>query len=317
MIRLRTGVLIAAVLTLVSIGFVGGATTQTSDTAAITIEINDSSNGYDKATTNITVEPAQTGTIPDSLDSTTVNAIVAEAGVDTYTQLSTTDILDGYVSYLETGTIGGTQVNSSLSILDMYNYALQNPDEFAAFDEDPAAQPSFTVADQTITPDGGQISVDHNGANAYLQIHHATLPAGWTVERPDSAAGNSDETAWTGTVPNPASLTLIPADDTSVGETVELVAVIDEKSNQETFNVSVEATAAPGDLPAELDPTATNAVVAEAGVGDYSQLGTLDILDAYATYLETGTVGDTEIESSIPILDLYAYRLENPAEFGN
>lgn len=131
MIRFRTGVLIAAVLALVSIGFVGGATAQASDTAAITIEVNDSSNGYDKETTNITVDLAQTDTIPDSLDSTTVNAIVAEAGVDDYTQLETLDILDAYSTYLDTGTVGDTELESSISILDLYAYRLENSDEFS------------------------------------------------------------------------------------------------------------------------------------------------------------------------------------------
>ncbi|MFQ3475085.1 S8 family serine peptidase [Halonotius sp. F2-221B] len=71
----------------------------------------------------------------------------------------------------------------------------------------------------------------------------------------------------------------------------------------------------PSDIPDELDSTTVNAIVAEAGVADYSELTTLNVLDAYASYLADGTVGGQSLSSSLPILDTYAYALENPSEF--
>ena len=271
-----------------------------------------------------------------------------------------------------------------------------------------AAQASFTVADQTIAPDGGQINVSHSGADAYLQIDHSTLPANWTVERPNAAQGNADETTWVGGVPNPASITVRPDGEASIGETVELTATIDDGNNQDTFNVTVspdpisfsdqEIAASGGavsvdsknadayvqvDLsnvpdgwevtnpdpetnynteeitwtspaaemlsfditpPDDVDAagqsieftgtvddsyrqdtfTVTFVKTHESGVSQTvvdavksqdseDQLGSLTILDAYSTYLETDEVDGKEFESSLPFLDLYSWRLENPS----
>lgn len=270
-----------------------------------------------------------------------------------------------------------------------------------------AGQASFTVEDQTITPDGGEITVSHSGAEAYLQIDHSTLPANWTVERPAAAQGNSDETTWVGGVPNPATVRLIPDGAASVGKTVELTVTIDDGNNQETLNVTVspepvsfadqEIAASGGTVnvdskdaegyvqidlgsvpdgwtvtnpepetnynseeiawtspaaetlrfdlspPAGVDAagqtidftgtvddsyrqdtfTVTLVETHESGVsqtvadaatsqGDDSQLGSLDILDAYSAYLETGEVAGTEFDSGLSFLDLYSWRLENP-----
>ncbi|MFQ3476823.1 hypothetical protein HKK80_11280 [Halonotius sp. F2-221B] len=314
-------VLFITVLAAMILAFSGGAAAQdtsptdTNITTELEITVNDSQNGEATTTVPLTVEDAASDDLPAELDATTVNAVVADAGVDDYTQLSTTDILDAYSSYLQGDTIGGSQQITALHLLDFHQYALLHPDEFEDFDETAAGQPSFSVADQTVSPEGGQVSIDHDGADAYLQIHHETLSAGWSVERPASATGNSDETAWTGSVPNPATITLVPDGDASTGETVELTVIIDDESNQETFNVTIEDTTS-GDVPAALDATTVNAVVAETdGASDYTQLETLDILDAYGSYLEDNTVGNTELDSSIPILDLYAYAIKNPGEF--
>jgi hypothetical protein len=111
--------------------------------------------------------------------------------------------------------------------------------------------------------------------------------------------------------------------DTSVlpNQTVTYTHGVVSEDDQATasINITVEEDggAAPGDVPAELDATAVNAVVSEAGVDDYTQLDTLATLDAYATFLETGEVGGTQLDDSLGILDLYAYQLENPDEFGN
>ncbi|MFQ3476821.1 hypothetical protein HKK80_11270 [Halonotius sp. F2-221B] len=269
-----------------------------------------------------------------------------------------------------------------------------------------AAQASFTVEDQTIAPDGGQINVSHNGADAYLQIDHSTLPANWTVERPDAAQGNVDETTWFGGVPNPAMITVIPDGEASIGETVEFTATIDDEGNQDTFNVTVspdpisfsdqEIAASGGTVsvdskdaesyvqvdlsnvpdgwevtnpdpetnynteeiawtspaaetlsfditpPDDVDAagqsieftgtvddsyrqdtfTVTFVETHESGVsqtvadaatsqGNDDQLDSLDILDAYSTYLETGEVNGKEFDDGLPFLDLYSWKLEN------
>jgi hypothetical protein len=104
--------------------------------------------------------------------------------------------------------------------------------------------------------------------------------------------------------------------DTKTTTDVE-ITVNDSQNGEATATVplTVEDTAS-DDVPAEVDATTVNAVVsATDGANDYTQLGTLDILDAYGSYLEDNTVGNTELDSSIPILDLYAYAIENPGEF--
>lgn len=269
-----------------------------------------------------------------------------------------------------------------------------------------AAQSSFTVEDQTIAPDGGEINVSHNGADAYLQIDHSSLPSNWTVDRPSAAQGNAEETTWTGGVPNPASLTLIPDGEASIGETVELTATVDDINNQDTFNVTVtpdpvsfsdQDVAASGgtvsvdskdaeayvqvDLsnvpegwevtnpdpetnynadeiawtspaaetlsfditpPDNVDAagqsieftgtvdnsyrqdtfTVTFVETHESGVsqdvadaaksqGDDNKLDSLDILDAYSSYLENGKVEEYDNIDGLEILDLYAWYLEN------
>jgi len=271
-----------------------------------------------------------------------------------------------------------------------------------------AAQASFTVDDQTIAPDGGQINVSHNGADAYLQIDHSSLPSNWSVDRPDAASGNADETTWFGSVPNPASITLIPDGDASIGESVELTATIDDGGNQETFNVTVtpepvsfadqEVAASGGTVsvdskdaeayvqvdlsnvpdgwtvdnpepetnynteeiawtsPAsdtlrfDISPpegvdaagqsieftgtvdnsyrqdtfTVTFVETHESGVsqtiadaaksqGTDSKLDTLDILDAYSSYLDNGKVNGKEFESGLSFLDLYSWKLSSPS----
>lgn len=270
-----------------------------------------------------------------------------------------------------------------------------------------AAQASFTVEDQTITPGGGEINVSHNGADAYLQIDHSTLPANWTVERPNAAQGNADETTWFGGVPNPATITVVPDGEASISETVEFTATIDDEGNQDTFNVTVapdpisfsdqEIAASGGTVnidskdagayvqvdlsnvpdgwevtnpdpktnynseeiawtspaaetlsfditpPDDVDAAGQSVEFTgtvddsyrqdtfnvtfveshESGVsqtvvdaatsqGNNDQLDSLDILDAYSTYLETGEVNGKEFDSSLSFLDLYSWRLENP-----
>jgi hypothetical protein len=273
-----------------------------------------------------------------------------------------------------------------------------------------AAQESFTVEDQTIAPDGGQINVSHSGANAYLQIDHSTLPANWAVEKPAGAQGNADESTWVGGVPNPATITVIPDGEASIGKTIEFTATIDDEDNQDTFNVTVspdpisfsdqEVAASGGavsvdskdaeayvqiDLsnvpegwdvtnpdpetnynpaaeevawtspaaetlsfdispPADVDAagqsieftgtvddsyrqdtfTVTFVETHESGVsqpvadaaksvGDDNTLGSLDILDAYSSYLDNGKVAGEEFESGLSFLDLYSWKLENPS----
>ncbi|MFQ3476822.1 hypothetical protein HKK80_11275 [Halonotius sp. F2-221B] len=69
-------------------------------------------------------------------------------------------------------------------------------------------------------------------------------------------------------------------------------------------------------IPSELDSQAVTAIVEEAGVNSYQDLDGLAILDSYTAYLSNnGTVGGTQLESSLPILDVYTYYLENPSEF--
>jgi hypothetical protein len=69
-------------------------------------------------------------------------------------------------------------------------------------------------------------------------------------------------------------------------------------------------------VPSELDSQAVTAIVEEAGVSSYQDLDGLAILDSYTTYLSNnGTVGGTQLGSSLPILDVYTYYLENPSEF--
>ena len=273
-----------------------------------------------------------------------------------------------------------------------------------------AAQTSFTVEDQTIAPDGGSINVSHNGAEAYLQIDHSTVPANWTVERPTNAQGNEDETTWVGGVPNPASITLIPDSYAAVGQTVELTATIDDTNNQDTFNVTVvpdpvsfsdqEIAASGGtvsidskdaesyvqidlsNVPQDWEitnpkpepvgsnseeiawtspsvetlqfditpPEGTNATgksieftgtvdnsyrqdtfvvtfvgTHESGVpqsvadaaksqGDDNKLDSLDILDAYSSYLENGKVEEYENINGLDILDLYSWYLQSQSE---
>ncbi|MFQ3476820.1 PGF-CTERM sorting domain-containing protein [Halonotius sp. F2-221B] len=102
-----------------------------------------------------------------------------------------------------------------------------------------AAQESFTVEDQEISTDGGEIEINHNGADAYLQIDHSSLSDDWEIDRPDAASGNADETTWTGGVPNPASIGLTPPDDVEDGDTFDITVTIDDSSNQETFTLTV------------------------------------------------------------------------------
>jgi subtilisin family serine protease len=90
---------------------------------------------------------------------------------------------------------------------------------------------------------------------------------------------------------------------------------VTDNSGATTDTTQIIVVSKPSDIPDELDLTTVNAIVAEAGVADYSELTTLDILDAYASYLTDGTVGGQSLPSSLPILDTYAYAIENPGEF--
>lgn len=104
--------------------------------------------------------------------------------------------------------------------------------------------------------------------------------------------------------------------DTEVTKDIE-ITVNDSQNGADNTTVPLTVEDATStDVPAALDATTVSAVVsATDGASDYTQLETLDILDAYGSYLADNTVGNTKLESSIPILDLYAYALANPSEF--
>jgi len=95
--------------------------------------------------------------------------------------------------------------------------------------------------------------------------------------------------------------------------TVELLVTDD--SGATTNTTQTIFVTEPNDIPDELDSTTVNAIVAEADVTDYSELTTLDILDAYSSYLTDGTVGGQSLSSSLPILDTYTYAIKNPGDF--
>lgn len=124
--------LLAAVVLLAGVGFAGAVGGQSSSPAEITVSVTDSTNGQANATVPITVEPTADppGEIPAELDATAVTAVVANADVGGYSELSTINTLDAYASYLADGNVGGTQLESSLPILNLYAYQLETPEEF-------------------------------------------------------------------------------------------------------------------------------------------------------------------------------------------
>ncbi|MFQ3476824.1 hypothetical protein HKK80_11285 [Halonotius sp. F2-221B] len=179
---------------------------------------------------------------------------------------------------------------------------------------------SLTFNDQTLGADGavtvedvatGQestvvVTYQNDSENVVAGTATADNLAGEnvSVEIEDTGGFPGDHTAW---VFNTSDV-----EGVAIGD--DATPVADQALDSETAFISQAET---GDVPDELNATATNAVVASAGVDDYTQLSTLDTLDAYASFLEDGTVGGTQLEGSLPILDLYAYQLENPDEFGN
>ena len=149
-----------------------------------------------------------------------------------------------------------------------------------------------TVAVEGLDVSGNEITFDVN-PDTDATNRDLTVEADITVSAPDVAETTEAE----------ITIGVEDSDDTSDSAAATLTVVPEDDVASE--------------VPEGQDAAAVNAIVDSAGVDNYTQLQTLDILDAYSSFLDDGTVGETELENSLPILDFYAYALENPDEFGN
>jgi hypothetical protein len=238
----------------------------------------------------------------------------------TYENASTISLFDADVSNGENGTVDLAVTGVSTvqdTNLEPYTIGQTGGAKIEFTGDTQAPTDSINIPNKTIPADGGTITVSNQSAAAYLQLDTSELPEGWTVSDPQPIGFSftQKESAWLYPVPETVSLNITPTND-STGQSGVITATVDDSENQDTFTVTAgegevddgppASTPVPEDV---ASPAVVNAVVT---AGSDDELGTLDILDGYAAYLDTGEVNGVTIDSSLTLLDLYSWRIENP-----
>ncbi|MFQ3476834.1 hypothetical protein HKK80_11335 [Halonotius sp. F2-221B] len=238
----------------------------------------------------------------------------------TYENASTISLFDADVSNGENGTVDLAVTGVSTvqdASLEPYTIGQTSGTQIEFTGDTQAPTDSIDIPNKTLPADGGTITVSNQSADAYLQLDTSELPEGWTVSDPQPIgfAFTQNESTWLYPVPGTVSLNITPANE-SVAQSGTITATVDDIENQDTFTVTIgdggSDDGPPASTPVPEDvaqPAVVNAVIT---AGPDSELDTLDILDGYADYLETGAVNGTEVETGLTLLDLYSWRLDNP-----